>query len=174
MTHTFFTLNPFGHNFPNRHWQNVEVLLYTSKTFTLEVGGQRNAHASLPLKRTSVHLVQEAVWISERVSMGPKKLAPTRLWTPDRPTHIESLYRLRYHGRSWPINPRQNKNFQVPVFLKYSTLFMLEYVTVAKFWTLFLWFVFSYLSDIFHGLVRTQIIHIHFLIVDTSKEDIIW
>lgn len=52
--------------------------------------------------------------------------------------------------------------------------FMLDYVTVVKFLALFLWFVVLCLLDILHSLVRTLFLHIHLLIVDTSKEDTKW
>ena len=43
-----------------------------------------------------VSIVQEAGWASGPVWTGAENLAPTGIWSPDRPAHSQSLYRLRY------------------------------------------------------------------------------
>jgi hypothetical protein len=43
-----------------------------------------------------VPIVQEAGWFPGPVWTGAENLAPTGIWSPDRPAHSQSLYRLRY------------------------------------------------------------------------------
>jgi hypothetical protein len=50
-------------------------------------------------ERHPVPIVQEAGWGPGPVCTGAKNLAPTGIWSRDRPARSESLYRLRY---SWP------------------------------------------------------------------------
>ena len=49
-----------------------------------------------PREREPVAIVQEAGWASGPVLMASENLAPTGIRSPDRPTHRESLYQLRY------------------------------------------------------------------------------
>jgi hypothetical protein len=46
-----------------------------------------------------VPIVQEAGWAPGLVWTGAENLAPTRIWSPDRPAHSQSLYRLSYPTR---------------------------------------------------------------------------
>ena len=50
---------------------------------------------TLPPRKDTVPIVQEAGWASGPVWMG-KKSHPTRIWSPDRPARSQSLYRLSY------------------------------------------------------------------------------
>ena len=43
-----------------------------------------------------VPILQEAGWASVPVWTGAENLAPTGIWSPDRPARWQSLYRLRY------------------------------------------------------------------------------
>jgi len=43
-----------------------------------------------------VPIVQEVVWVPGPVWTGAENLAPTGIWSPDRPVHSLSLYRLSY------------------------------------------------------------------------------
>ena len=43
-----------------------------------------------------VPIVQEAGWAPGPVWTGAENLAPTRIQSPDRPAHSQSLYRLSY------------------------------------------------------------------------------
>jgi hypothetical protein len=54
---------------------------------------QRNATPALPPEKR-----QEAGWALGPVWTGAENLSPTRIRSPDRPAHSESLYRLRYRG----------------------------------------------------------------------------
>jgi hypothetical protein len=43
-----------------------------------------------------ISIVQEAGWVLGPVWTGAEYLAPTGIWSPDRPARSQSLYRLRY------------------------------------------------------------------------------
>jgi hypothetical protein len=49
--------------------------------------------------KDSVPIVEEDEWAPGLVWMGAENLAPTRIRSPDRPVHSESLYRLHYPGQ---------------------------------------------------------------------------
>ena len=55
-----------------------------------------------------VPIVREAGWASGPVWTVAENLAPTRIRTPDRPVHSESLYRLSYPGHRIPEVPHEN------------------------------------------------------------------
>jgi hypothetical protein len=48
--------------------------------------------------KNPVPIVQEAGWVLGPVWMGAENLAPTGIWSPDRPARTESPYWLRYPG----------------------------------------------------------------------------
>jgi hypothetical protein len=52
----------------------------------------------LYLGNDPVPIVQEAGWAPWTVWTGAENLAPTVMWSPDRPAHSESLYRLSFAG----------------------------------------------------------------------------
>ena len=47
-------------------------------------------------RKDPVSIVQEAAWAPGPVWTGAENLASTRIRSPDRPAHSQSLYRLRY------------------------------------------------------------------------------
>jgi hypothetical protein len=51
-----------------------------------------------PWERNPVPIVQEAGWAPGLVWTAVENLASTRIWSPDRPAHSESLYQLHYLG----------------------------------------------------------------------------
>jgi hypothetical protein len=62
------------------------------------VGGQHNAPAALPRERDPVVIEQEAGLAPGLVWTRAENLAPAEIRSPDRPAHIQSLYRLSYLG----------------------------------------------------------------------------
>jgi len=48
--------------------------------------------------RDLVPIVQEVGWAPGPVWRGAENLAPTRIRSPDRPAHSQSLYQLSYRG----------------------------------------------------------------------------
>ena len=58
--------------------------------------GQRHAPAALYPSQDPVSIIQEAGWATGPVWTGAENLAPTGIRSPDRPSHGQSLYRLRY------------------------------------------------------------------------------
>ena len=62
------------------------------------VGGQRHALATFTPGKDPVHILQEAGWAPGRVWTGAENLAPSGIWSLDRPARSESLYPLRYPG----------------------------------------------------------------------------
>jgi hypothetical protein len=62
------------------------------------VGGQHHAPAAFTPGKDPVPIVQEAGWAKELVWIGAENLAPTRIRSPELPTHSESLYQLRHPG----------------------------------------------------------------------------
>ena len=56
------------------------------------VGGQHHAVAALPPGKDPVPIAQEAGWGQGPVWTGVENFAPTRIRSPDRPAHSESLY----------------------------------------------------------------------------------
>jgi len=73
--------------------------LYSFFTSALDVmGGQRHAPGRFTPEKEQVTIVQEAGWVSGSVWTGAGNLALSNIRSPDRPSHSESLYRLRYTG----------------------------------------------------------------------------
>jgi hypothetical protein len=65
----------------------------------MEVGGKRHAPAALtPRKRPGIHCTES--WMGPRADLwkGAEILAPTGIRSPDRSSHGDFLYRLRYPG----------------------------------------------------------------------------
>ena len=62
----------------------------------MRVGGQRHAPAAFAPGRDPVPTAQEAGWATGRGWTGAENVAQTGIRTPDRPSHSESLYRLRH------------------------------------------------------------------------------
>ena len=62
------------------------------------MGGQRQAPAALlPGKRPDTNSI--GGWVGPKAGLdGSEKLVLTGIRSPDRPAHIESLYRLSYRG----------------------------------------------------------------------------
>jgi hypothetical protein len=67
-------------------------------TLALDEGEWSAAHPShtLPPGKDPVPIVQEAGWAPGPVWTYAENLAPTRIRSPDRPDHSQSLYRLSY------------------------------------------------------------------------------
>ena len=63
-------------------------------------------------ERDPVPILQEAGWAPGPVWTGAENLAAAGIRSPDRPTHSESLYRLRYLGPltgvKWLLNQRKS------------------------------------------------------------------
>ena len=55
-----------------------------------------------------VPIVQEAGWAPGPVWTGAENLAPTSIWSPDRPAHSQSLYRLSYPTHNLVVSHVQN------------------------------------------------------------------
>ena len=51
--------------------------------------------------KAPVLIVQEAGWAPGPVWAGAENLAPTGIWSPDRPARSQSLYQLRYLTQMW-------------------------------------------------------------------------
>jgi hypothetical protein len=66
-------------------------------------------------EKDPVPIVQEAGWVPGPVWTGAENLAPTGIRSPDRPSHSQSLYRLRY--------PDHTKNEYVDLLLTHITYF---------------------------------------------------
>jgi hypothetical protein len=62
------------------------------------VGGQRHAPAALPTGKARYPLYRRLGGPQGPVWTGVENLAPTGIWSPDRPACSELLYRLSYHG----------------------------------------------------------------------------
>jgi len=62
------------------------------------VSGQRHAPAAVLPGKSRYPLYKRAGWAPGPVWKGAEKLAPTGIWSPDRPGRSESLHRLRYPG----------------------------------------------------------------------------
>jgi len=60
------------------------------------LGGQGQDPAASTQERDTVPFVQEDGWSPGLVWMGAENVTPTRIQSPDRPVHSESLYRKRY------------------------------------------------------------------------------
>jgi hypothetical protein len=67
-----------------------------SLTATLDWFGWSTPHPGLSRERDPALMAQEAVWNSEPVWKGARKIATTWIRSPNRPAHNESQYRLRY------------------------------------------------------------------------------
>ena len=59
---------------------------------------------SLPLGKTRCPLYREAGWAPGPVWTGAENLAPTGIWSPDRPAHSQSLYRPNYPAHQFEFN----------------------------------------------------------------------
>ena len=78
-------------------------------------------------------IVQEAGWASGLVWTGVENLAPTGVWSPDRPARSQSLYRLRYpaHIRYWR-KPQMWAGILIRSFLCTSAISVPELVNFRK------------------------------------------
>jgi hypothetical protein len=88
-----------------RHWGSVQAVWPIAWSTSIALpfhdhGTRRGWGVSVmprPLftpRKDPVPIVQEAGWVP--VSTGAENLAPTRIWSLDRPARSESLYRLSY------------------------------------------------------------------------------
>ena len=83
---------------PTRPLGRVKVQLYS----IFDLGTRRGWRVSITPRphltpgKDPVSIVQEAGWASGPVWIGAKNLAPTGIWSPDRPNRRQSLYRLSY------------------------------------------------------------------------------
>jgi len=55
---------------------------------------QRHVPDALLSGKWPIRTVQEDVWVPQPVWTRSKNLSPAGIWSPDRPSHSESLYRL--------------------------------------------------------------------------------
>ena len=87
-----------GHEGPEGEKRYSSTLYLTSALGG--VGGERHAPAALPLvRKPGTHCTEG--WVGPRTGLDGcgKSRPPTETRSPDRPTHSESLYRLRYPCR---------------------------------------------------------------------------
>jgi len=76
------------------------ALLFHDRSTRRVVSGQQHAPAVLyPRERPGIQLYRRQSW-SKGLSGREKNLVPTGIWSPDRPTRSESLYRLRYPSQT--------------------------------------------------------------------------
>jgi hypothetical protein len=106
--------------------------------------------------------------------MNLKKLALTGVWAPGNSTHIESLYRPRYHGPHDKYTSAKTKIVKYRMFLNIVQFFYFRFGDGCEVLDSVSVIYGIMLVRFFHGLVRKLFIHIHFLIIDTSSEDTMW
>ena len=77
--------------------------------------------------KVPVPIVQEAGWAPGPVWTGAENLAPSRIWSPNRPARTQSLYRLSYLGQKilnvWDKICRENWNITFTLINPYPTAF---------------------------------------------------
>ena len=94
--------------------RGVEEYIYSFFNFGPRWGGWSTPRPGrfTPGKETPVPILQEAGWAPGPVWTGAENLAAAGIRSPDRPTHSESLYRLRYLGPltgvKWLLNQRKS------------------------------------------------------------------
>ena len=71
-----------------------------------------------------VRIVQEAGWAPGPVWTGAENLAPTGVWSPDRPTRSQSLYRLSYPAHNVTKAMSQNFYFSLDCILFWPTRYV--------------------------------------------------